>query len=228
MRFILVIFALLIAAAVVFMALQPVSDVDETIQELSSEVQVQPVRIVEPPLSVPAVIARPEHGPSDDAPVEVGVIAVETADETVDEPAAQPAEPTVPSRPIHHASGAELLPTNSAEDQAAREEREREVRRQQFRDDIQDAFRADLDELRGCYEVLLELEPDLADRIVVSLTIDQADSGDYGVATLDAIESGEMDIEHLICFADVISEMQFPTPEHGSYAISYPLTFSPE
>lgn len=100
----------------------------------------------------------------------------------------------------------------------------------EFRDRVRETFLENTDELRECYMLVLDLEPDLSDRLSANITVSSAEDGDseFGIANLDTIEAEEMGLEHLSCFAEVINEMQFPAPaNNGEYSIRYPLFLSP-
>ncbi len=54
---------------------------------------------------------------------------------------------------------------------------------------------------------------------------DDPDSGDV---ELEGIEAGELVLEDLSCFADVVDELRLPPPSPGdeSYRVSYPVVLS--
>ncbi len=91
---------------------------------------------------------------------------------------------------------------------------------------IQDAFRGQMDSFRECYELILELEPSLSDRLVLELLVRAGDS--KPTTELISIESGRMDVEHIECFAEAATQMQMPAPDGAAeYTVRYPVVLSP-
>jgi hypothetical protein len=80
---------------------------------------------------------------------------------------------------------------------------------------------------RECYDLILELEPSLDDRLVLELLVR---AGDPDPTTeLVSIESRRMDFEHISCFAEVAAEMEMPAPEgEAQYTIRYPIVLTTE
>lgn len=98
-----------------------------------------------------------------------------------------------------------------------------EVRRVQ----IQDAFREQMSAFRDCYDLILELEPNLSDRLVLELLVTAGDP--EPTTELISIESGRMEVEHISCFAEAAGEMQIPAPDGTeSYTVRYPIVLSSE
>lgn len=106
----------------------------------------------------------------------------------------------------------------------ADEESEDTARAAERRVQIQEQMRSQMPAFRDCYELILELEPELDDRLVLELEVEGSEQGGTGT-TLLAIEASRMDIGHLECFAEAASALQMPAPEDGadSYTIRYPI-----
>jgi hypothetical protein len=92
------------------------------------------------------------------------------------------------------------------------------------REQIQSEIRGQMPAFRECYDLILELEPDLDDRLALVLEIEATGEQD-STTTLTSIEAGRMELEHLECFAEIAAELDMPPPEDGtgSYTIRYPI-----
>jgi hypothetical protein len=80
--------------------------------------------------------------------------------------------------------------------------------------------------LQECYEMLLELEPGVEERIVISLeiTTDIQDADKANISLL-SIESEQLEITDLSCFAEAIEELEMPPPlvTERQYRVRYPV-----
>lgn len=95
---------------------------------------------------------------------------------------------------------------------------------------IQGAMGEALPRIRRCYEQALELEPDMAGKIVVAFTIGTTDTASGVGQVLDAgiadatIEQTTMDD----CLLDAMEGLQFDPPADGELEVNYPFHFSVE
>lgn len=92
---------------------------------------------------------------------------------------------------------------------------------------IMDAFRDAMPGFRECYELILELEPDLDDRVVFEFVVSRSSAGEP-VTEVQSIEAGRMQVEHLECFEEAARSMAMPLPAPGeeNYTIRYPMVLS--
>jgi hypothetical protein len=89
---------------------------------------------------------------------------------------------------------------------------------------IQDEMQRQVPAFRECYELVLELEPELDDRLVFEFEV-RTNGPEEAITTLLTIEAGHMEIQHLECFAEAAAELEMPVPNDGSgtYTIRYPI-----
>lgn len=95
-----------------------------------------------------------------------------------------------------------------------------------LRRDIRGGFAELRPQLRTCYELLLALDPEAEDRIVFHLEVTaDPDDAEHGLIELQAIDSAQLQIDDVSCFAELIDELEVPPPADpdGFYAISYPV-----
>jgi hypothetical protein len=95
-----------------------------------------------------------------------------------------------------------------------------------LRRDIRGGFAELRPQLRTCYELLLALDPEAEDRIVFHLEVTaDPDDAEHGLIELQAIDSAQLQMDDVSCFAELIDELEVPPPADpdGFYAISYPV-----
>jgi hypothetical protein len=105
-----------------------------------------------------------------------------------------------------------------------------EADRNQLRNAIQGGFQDIRPDLLECYELLRDLEPNAADRLVFELTVTaDPDDPERGVTELNAIRSGSFVVEDLACFAEAVGDIEMPPPnDEPSYQVNYPVVLSAE
>ena len=80
--------------------------------------------------------------------------------------------------------------------------------------------------LRECYDMLLDLEPGVEDRIIVSLeVITDIENAEKGEVSLLSIDSEQLEITDLGCFAEATDELELPPPleTERQYRVRYPI-----
>lgn len=89
---------------------------------------------------------------------------------------------------------------------------------------IQRIVRAHINEIKVCYERLLERDPEATGRLEVRFTVD--DGGDVAAAT---ITDGNLDDLALrSCVTTAVQRWKFPKPEGGGkVVVTYPFNFDP-
>ena len=101
---------------------------------------------------------------------------------------------------------------------------------QTLRTQIQGEFSRIRVSLRECYELLLQLEPTAADRLVFMLLIESDPDDPAGsLVTLEGIRSDALELDDVSCFAEIAGELQLPPPADGEpYRVSYPVVLTAE
>lgn len=99
-----------------------------------------------------------------------------------------------------------------------------------LRTQIQGEFSRIRVSLRECYELLLQLEPAAADRLVFMLLVEpDPEDAEGSRVTLEGIRSDALELDDVSCFADIASELRLPPPTgEDSYRVSYPVLLSAE
>lgn len=80
--------------------------------------------------------------------------------------------------------------------------------------------------LRECYDMLLDLEPGVEDRIIVSLEVTtDIENAEKGEVSLLSIDSEQLEITDLGCFAEATDELELPPPleTERQYRVRYPI-----
>ena len=170
-------------------------------------------------LPTPPFIIEPVGGPGYEPPEATNLPA--ELEEIIAEIAATPPTNGDEPKPSHGngALNAEVAPANAAvppsDDDSAVSARG---------DAIHDAMRAAAPRLRECYDLVLDLEPELSDRLVFELLVTDI-GADAPLTEVLTIESGQMQINHLQCFSEVMREMRMPPPTESeeSYRVRYPV-----
>ena len=92
------------------------------------------------------------------------------------------------------------------------------------KEEIRKVVRANIGDVRACYNSVLESDPDWAGRVAISFTI-----GPVGAVTATRVESTEERDHGLAqCVAGVIETWAFPAPEGGgNVLVTYPFHFAP-
>jgi hypothetical protein len=89
---------------------------------------------------------------------------------------------------------------------------------------IQRIIRANVEQIRFCYEAALTKTPALAGKVAVSFTID----GQGKVASASAGDTTISDAEMVTCVISAVKRMSFPLPDGGGAVnVTYPFAFSP-
>ena len=107
---------------------------------------------------------------------------------------------------------------------------------EEFRESVRTQFTDAMPAMRDCYDQILELSPDLSDRLLLNVEVSDSDDGsEFGRSSLQSIDSSDLDIEETACFAEVVEGMQFPAPDNEPdedgqrrYNITYPVALSAE
>lgn len=86
---------------------------------------------------------------------------------------------------------------------------------------IQRVVRQHFGGVRGCYEMGLRTNPNLAGRVVISFTIGR----DGAVGMVNA--SGDMPADVTSCVAKTFYGLSFPAPDGGVVNVTYPISLSP-
>lgn len=88
---------------------------------------------------------------------------------------------------------------------------------------IREVVRSRHPELEGCYQLGAGRHPQLSGKVTFVFAI-----GVEGeVSQLRVADNSMPDCGVVRCMRDVMAESQFPSPEGGSVAVQYPITFEP-
>jgi outer membrane biosynthesis protein TonB len=90
------------------------------------------------------------------------------------------------------------------------------------KEEIRKVVRAHIDEVRYCYNKVLETQPDAKAKLVVDFTI-----GGDGAVTKSSIGSLEGSAELGSCVNAAVKTWKFPAPTGGEVAVSYPFVMEP-
>lgn len=93
---------------------------------------------------------------------------------------------------------------------------------------IQGAIRAQVPEIRDCYEQWLRQNPNLAGKITLRFTIGMGEGGgEHAKVTGVGVKDSTVNNVFMQgCVQSVVSTMRFTKPEGGSLTVSYPMSFS--
>ena len=91
------------------------------------------------------------------------------------------------------------------------------------RDAIREVVRANIDEIRGCYNEALARDAEAQGRVVIDFTIAE----DGAVTGAKVAESSMRDAEAPACMRDKIAGWAFPQPSGGAVQVSYPFVLEP-
>ncbi|TNE86670.1 MAG: hypothetical protein EP330_21005 [Deltaproteobacteria bacterium] len=166
--------------------------------------------------SYPAVAARPSETPPPDLRRPSTLPALR---KRADLPTADQEVPMMAPPPIAEDAGETDAPTPEAVPSG-----ERSAWPLTF-EGIQGAVHEALPELTECYDGWLAEDPELAGRIVASLTISEVD----GIGQITSAEVEEATTGHAAfeaCVTSVLSELQFDSPGAGRLSVTYPFLFA--
>lgn len=94
---------------------------------------------------------------------------------------------------------------------------------------VRTSFQDARPELEACYHDLLDRDPGLGDDLIFEVVLSAGADGEEADAELVAIESGEIAVDDLDCFASAIDSVSFPSPDGGGRTtVRYPVVLSPE
>lgn len=88
--------------------------------------------------------------------------------------------------------------------------------------EIRKVVRAHIDDIRVCYNKVLETDPEARAKLVVDFTI-----GSDGAVTRSSIGSLEGSAELGSCVSAAVKTWKFPAPSGGEVAVSYPFVMEP-
>lgn len=106
---------------------------------------------------------------------------------------------------------------------------------ERFVQGIRDGFAEGTPGFVGCYEMVLEARDVEVDQLIFEiLATTSLDEPEFAELSLQSISAGELQLEELECFADVIETLSFPAPppgedgEEGAVTIRYPVALRSE
>lgn len=90
------------------------------------------------------------------------------------------------------------------------------------KDAIREVVRANLEDVRVCYNKVLAVEPTATANLIVDFTI-----GGDGAVTQSKVGSITGPAELGTCVAATVAAWKFPKPTGGAVSVSYPFLFEP-
>jgi TonB family protein len=97
-----------------------------------------------------------------------------------------------------------------------------EVKGNLSKEQIRDVVRSHIDEVRYCYNQVLEVDPTVSAKVVIDFTI-----GEKGTVTRSAVAESNGPEQLGNCMSAAFRSWQFPAPNGGVVEVSYPFVMEP-
>ena len=91
------------------------------------------------------------------------------------------------------------------------------------RDQIREVVRANISQIRACYNQALTKDPKASGKVVIDFTI-----GEQGTVTKSTVAANDLkDASVSVCMSSVITGWVFPKPDGGHVEVTYPFVLEP-